>query len=425
MSTDIRFIASQNYFKDNSYCYFNEVLDKNTCADLVEHMFTLHSLGKTSRDPQCPLSDSIYGDEKFDAILQAIAEPLSLQLGIDLVPTYTYARIYRPGEVLKIHRDREACEISGTLTLGISGDDFPWPIFMGKTEDERSGKRFDIFVGDLVMYRGCDVYHWRPEFKGTWQCQVFFHFVDKNGVNAHHAFDGRKSLGTKKAIPVAANPVVVTPKFEMKYAPIFNAVAIPSQTDDIVPGFVQITDQFLPELKFTAAECESLIRIAKSSYPNAGATGKDGKVDKKVRDVEVYDIPIDTNTQSTYEKIAFIISKVNTEYYQFDLSSIQNALQLLHYKHTPDSDGHYDWHVDFGPGPMSTRKLSISIQLSDENKYEGGELEINDHGGIKTARKEKGAVSIFPSYLLHRVAPITQGERWALVIWVHGYRRFK
>ena len=86
------------YFKENKYIYLSNVLKKTDAHQLTDYMFKLYDDGKLNKDPQCPLSDSVYGDPTFDALLQSLAEPLSKQLGIELLPTYTYARIYRPGE---------------------------------------------------------------------------------------------------------------------------------------------------------------------------------------------------------------------------------------------------------------------------------------------------------------------------------------
>ena len=102
------------------------------------------------------------------------------------------------------HKDRPSCEISGTLTLGFDPGSGIWPIYFGRNDDDVVGQAFEINTGDLVMYRGCELNHWRPPYKGKWQVQVFFHFVDANGPHKDHAMDGRKELGTQKG---QANPV--------------------------------------------------------------------------------------------------------------------------------------------------------------------------------------------------------------------------
>ncbi len=107
---------------------------------------------------------------------------------------------HQQGEELKNHRDRPACEISATITLDFEGD--VWPIYMGDDEDKTVNvNRIDMKVGDAVMYRGCDKWHWRESYvEGKWQAQVFLHYVDQNGPYAEWKYDKRESLGLSKTI---------------------------------------------------------------------------------------------------------------------------------------------------------------------------------------------------------------------------------
>ena len=132
---------SIDYFEKNRNIYLSEVVSKNICKDLSDHMHNLLKEGKLVQDEQCPLSWSVYGDPKFDALLSNLAKPLSAKLGVELLPTYTYARLYQPGDILKKHTDRPSCEISGTMTLGHDPDSTIWPIFVGKDE-----KKFLDFI---------------------------------------------------------------------------------------------------------------------------------------------------------------------------------------------------------------------------------------------------------------------------------------
>jgi hypothetical protein len=87
------------------------------------------------------------------------------------------------------HKDREACEISVTVMIG--SDKTKWPIFMDGTE-------INLEVGDAAIYLGCEVEHWREEFKGDWHAQTFLHYVNKNGKNKEHVLDKRRFLGDLK-----------------------------------------------------------------------------------------------------------------------------------------------------------------------------------------------------------------------------------
>lgn len=119
-----------------------------------------------------------------------------------------------------------------------------------------------------------------------------------------------------------------------------------------------------------------------------------------------------------YIKIFNFVQKINDDIFKFNLSEISSDLQYTEYDES--YQGHYDWHIDVGPGESSKRKLSIVIQLSDPCEYEGGELQIFEGGTPSVCNKTKGTIIIFPSFLLHRVTPVTKGMRRSLVLWVSG-----
>ena len=183
--------TTQETFEKEKYLVMSNVVSEEDCKNLVDRMFSLYEQGHLYKDEQCPKSDSIYGDEYLDQLLEMLADPLSEVIGRKLVPTYTYARIYRPGEVLKKHTDRPSCELSATLTLGYDSDDGIWPIFF---DDEREIE-VELDVGELAFYKGAEVVHWREEFKGNWHVQVFLHYVDADGPYAEtNKYDGRNKL---------------------------------------------------------------------------------------------------------------------------------------------------------------------------------------------------------------------------------------
>jgi len=95
--------------------------------------------------------------------------------GLELFKTYAYARVYKRGDILKIHRDRPACEVSMTLDLG--GD--PWSIWV--LDRDENPVEIKLNPGDALIYRGCEIHHWRPKFEGEKHAQVFLHYVDKYG----------------------------------------------------------------------------------------------------------------------------------------------------------------------------------------------------------------------------------------------------
>ena len=414
---------SQEYFKENKYIYLSDVLNKDVCTDLSNYMHNLHKEGKLEQDEQCPLSWSVYGDPRFDSLLANLAKPIGDKIGIELIPTYTYARIYQPGDVLKKHTDRPACEISGTLTISHDPDSQIWPIFFGK-DMEDAGQIYKIDVGDLVIYRGNELVHWRPKYKGKWQVQVFFHYVDANGPHKEWAYDKQdvREKAMKSSINQQQN-VADSEPFKYIFNPSNMAI---SPQHLFLPGACSFDSTFKKEHAFTVEECNKIIDIAQDQYAAKASigTGKKPTQNLKVRDVDQYMVHLNDDTKWIYNKIMFATGMANHEHFQYNISGIVHELQLLHYR-SDDGNGHYDWHCDIGEGTAACRKISMSIMLTPEDKYKGGDLEINDHGTLKKGVREQGSINMFPSYLPHRVTPVTEGERWVLVVWINGSDRFK
>jgi PKHD-type hydroxylase len=119
-----------------------------------------------------------------------------------------------------------------------------------------------------------------------------------------------------------------------------------------------------------------------------------------------------------FEKLIRICNTLNRDY-RFDLRDFSEPPQYMVYHH--DENAHFDWHVDQGMHLHTTRKLSLTLQLTDPSRYEGGELQFNA-GNIGIAPKDRGAAIAFPAYVVHRVTPVTAGTRKAIVAWVTGPR---
>ena len=123
------------------------------------------------------------------------------------------------------------------------------------------------------------------------------------------------------------------------------------------------------------------------------------------------------NLNWLYDKIGKRILEINREKWNFKLSKL-DYFQYTEYD--ASYQGHFDWHLDIGNTCNSTRKLSISIQLSDEKDYIGGELKFKNKNTDRIASKKKGSLIIFPSYILHKVEPVKKGNRKSLIIWFKG-----
>ena len=144
-------------------------------------------------DTQIPETYSHYSDIVMETLLQKVKPVMEEQAEIKLTETYSYARIYKKGDELKRHKDRYSCEISTTLNLG--GDD--WSIFLEPSgEKGKDGIEVKLEAGDMLMYRGCDLEHWRTPFEGEDCGQVFLHYNDASSKDAkQNKFDGRPMIG--------------------------------------------------------------------------------------------------------------------------------------------------------------------------------------------------------------------------------------
>ena len=144
-------------------------------------------------DDQVPNTYSHYGDIAMETLLQEIKPVMEKHTGLKLSETYTYSRIYKKGDVLARHKDRYSCEISTTLNLG--GDE--WPIYLDPTgKTGQAGVRVDLKPGDILIYSGCELEHWREEFKGKNCAQVFLHYNKAGSKKAKENYlDKRPLLG--------------------------------------------------------------------------------------------------------------------------------------------------------------------------------------------------------------------------------------
>lgn len=166
---------------------------------------------------------------------------------------------------------------------------------------------------------------------------------------------------------------------------------------------------------FTADECERIINFADSDLTD-GVTldGKSGHRRSSVR--FLYPEP---QAQWMFERITGIVTQTNDEYFGFDLTALIEGFQFTRYE---SPSGHYDWHCDMAAN-TAPRKLSLTIQLSDPDNYIGGDLQLSRGGAendIEVMSRERGRAFLFPSWMPHRVTPVTEGVRYSLVAWVTG-----
>ena len=187
---------------------FNYFLLKRDAVDFMyKHNITYdNGMFGTWTDQQVPNTYSHYSDMVMETLMMKVLPKMQQETGLQLIPTYSYARLYKKGDILKRHKDRPSCEISTTINLG--GD--PWPIFIDGTGSNNvvdeyknihkpnapKGTKVLLEVGDMLVYSGCELEHWREPFEGYICGQVFLHYNHVNGPFADkNKFDGRPKLG--------------------------------------------------------------------------------------------------------------------------------------------------------------------------------------------------------------------------------------
>ena len=151
-------------------------------------------LGKYETDKdQVANTYSTYGDIAMDTLMLKIQPIMEQKTKLKLTPAYTYARVYKKGDILKRHKDRFSCEISTTLNLG--GDN--WPIYVEPSgKENKKGVKVNLKPGDMLIYLGCELEHWREPFEGDECVQVFLHYNNVKTKGAQkNMFDGRLHIG--------------------------------------------------------------------------------------------------------------------------------------------------------------------------------------------------------------------------------------
>ena len=188
----------------DGYLVLRNVIDKQTLdilkiqTKLLEKQkcFKLNKYPKDYPygDSQCPSSFSSYGGLCFEALLLLLQPLIEEHTSKELLPTYSYMRIYYKNSKLEKHTDRPSCEYSATICISTSEN--PWDIFFKKKCEEEVCVTLN--PGDLIIYKGQELEHWREKYDGTEQIQVFLHYVDKNGVNTEWIYDKRPFIGIEK-----------------------------------------------------------------------------------------------------------------------------------------------------------------------------------------------------------------------------------
>ena len=210
-------------FKKKKYTVIRQAISKDLAAFVANYFMMQKQVYDTCRntryispfeniighyegqDEQIPHTYSQYSNIAMETLMLKCQPEMEKVTGLKLYPAYTYARIYKKGDILKRHKDRFSCEISTTMNLG--GDD--WPIYLepnpkkggvkpgvGYVSENTKGIKVDLKPGDMLVYSGCELEHWREKFKGKECVQVFLHYNNRKTPGAKdNMFDKRPHLG--------------------------------------------------------------------------------------------------------------------------------------------------------------------------------------------------------------------------------------
>jgi predicted 2-oxoglutarate/Fe(II)-dependent dioxygenase YbiX len=230
-------------------------------------------------------------------------------------------------------------------------------------------------VGDAVLYQGMKKLHWREKFEGKWQAQVFLHYVDANGPNAHLKMDKRDNLGN-------------------------------DYISDLLPTYMLYSNHI------TKDYCSRIQdEYIKKTYEKLKPEIEGGRVDTSIRNVERLMLPTTQGIGSTLTALGL---NTNYKHWKYNVTHSEQC-EFLHYQ----VSGKYVSHTDTRHSHTgSTRKLTVLLFLNDD--FEGGKFYIQTGHEKEYPPQEPGTVIVFPSYMLHGVEPVIKGTRNAIVCWIEG-----
>ena len=214
-------MTNPEYFKEHNYTVVKGLIPEEICNVATKYALLKMQTEFSPEDHitgQIPGTHSVHGDTLMETLMFFMLPHMEKNTGLELCPTYTYYRVYKPGDKLLRHKDRASCEISTTVCLGFDykheDPDYKWGIYVDElsvknpmvdgrfVSSNNPGVEVKMSPGDVVIYRGCEVEHWREPFEaypGSYHVEAFLHYIDKNGPNyPEWAYDKRKGIGYKK-----------------------------------------------------------------------------------------------------------------------------------------------------------------------------------------------------------------------------------
>lgn len=179
----------------NGFIFIKNFLDKELCNFAKVYFKIKSDAMDYDIDHQCPLSKSWYGDPFTETILLTSTPALTEYTGLNLLPQYSYTRIYSKGEELVKHKDRGSCDFTATICLGIPSNEEINPLCIENKEDEDNHYEFELEEGDLLIFTGTTHEHWRPPLTNSWYLQTFIHYINGSEDKPTTLWDGRAGIG--------------------------------------------------------------------------------------------------------------------------------------------------------------------------------------------------------------------------------------
>lgn len=196
-------MTKQEFFDQYGCVNVKSLVDQELISIISQYLENKIKRGEWTEGNEGPFAVSkyfYYAEPLMEVMLTKFKPSIEEAIGKSLFPTYSYARIYQPGEELEPHTDRNECEISVTVNVASKGP----PSFIWMKYKDNDPIKYDLNPGDAVIYKGCEALHWRaPLEQDQLNVQFMLHYVDKNGPNAHLIRDGRPSF----ALPYSSRRV--------------------------------------------------------------------------------------------------------------------------------------------------------------------------------------------------------------------------
>lgn len=399
---------------ENNYLVIPNFISPDRAKDLADEFKTYCENNEFPGDNQAPNSHAIYNHISFLELLCEKTPEVSSLLEETVLPTYSYARVYKEGSVLEKHTDREACEIS--LTLHLDGDQ-PWPICIETPEKEQ--RSVSLNPGDAMLYLGRIASHWRDEYKGNYYSQVFLHYVKSRGECSYAYFDNRDGkIGTPDAEEKPQTSEIIKKAIE-EYKPALEELAktdvtIQTKSTRKLQDFVKVYDGIFDENL-----CDKILNeYEKCDHWQQTMVGE-GVVDTNSRNCSVVQLSspeiIDENFEvrkfidvEVHQQLLEVVKKYAEEFPEF-APSIDTGYDLLRY----ETGQFYRQHTD--SFLQQQRSISCSVCINDD--YVGGEFAFFDREMM--IRGGKGSVIVFPSNFMfpHEIMPVIEGTRYSIITW--------